>query len=81
VQVAVSIGVLIERLYGELWNRWNDSAVEDTLSPGLTFRGSLGQETSDRQRWRLYRDLVRQGSADFTGVANKSQAALAHRHY
>ena len=49
VQVVVSIGVLIERFYGELWNRWNDSAVEGTLSPGFTFRGSLGQETSGRQ--------------------------------
>jgi predicted ester cyclase len=65
VQVAVSIGVLIERFYGELWNRWNDSAVEDTLSPGFTFRGSLGQQTSDRPGWRRYRDLVREGSADF----------------
>jgi predicted ester cyclase len=66
VQVAVSIGVLIERFYFELWNRWNDAAVEDTLSPGFTFRGSLGQETSGRQGWRRYRDLlVREGSADF----------------
>jgi hypothetical protein len=65
VQVVVFIGVLIERFYGELWNRWNDSVVEDTLSPGFTFRGSLGQETSDRQGWRRYRDLVREGSADF----------------
>jgi hypothetical protein len=65
VQVAVFIGVLIERFYGELRNRWNDFAVEDTLSPGFTFRGSLGQETSDRQGWRRYRDLVREGSADF----------------
>ena len=65
MQVAVSIGILIQRFYGELWNRWNDSAVEDTLSPGFTFRGSLGQETSDRQGWRRYRDLVHEGSADF----------------
>ena len=65
VQAAVSIGALIERFYGELWNRWNDSAVEDTLSPDFAFRGSLGQETSGRQGWRRYRDLVRAGSADF----------------
>jgi predicted ester cyclase len=64
-EVAVSIGVLIDRFYGELWNRWDDSAVEETLSPGFTFRGSLGQETSERQGWRRYRDLVHAGSADF----------------
>lgn len=56
---------LIERFYGELWNRWNDSAVDDLLSPEFTFRGSLGQQTSGRQEWRQYRDLVRAGSADF----------------
>jgi predicted ester cyclase len=65
VAVSVSIGALIEKFYGEMWNRWNDAAVEDTLSPGFTFRGSLGQETSGRQGWRQYRDLVRGGSADF----------------
>ena len=84
MQVAVSIGVLIERFYGELWNRWNDSAVEDTLSPGFTFRGSLGQETSDRQGWRRYRDLVREGSADFHNeivelVCNGGRAAARLR--
>jgi predicted ester cyclase len=65
VQVAVPVVVLIERFYGVLWNRWNDSMVEETLSPGFTFRGSLGLETSGRQGWRRYRDLVREGSADF----------------
>ncbi len=48
MHVAVAIDVLIERFYGELWNRWDDSAVEDTLSPGFNFRGSLGQETTGR---------------------------------
>jgi steroid delta-isomerase-like uncharacterized protein len=65
VAVSVSIGALIQKFYGELWNQWNDAAVQDTLSPRFTFRGSLGQETSGRQGWRRYRDLVRGGSADF----------------
>jgi predicted ester cyclase len=60
-----AIGDLVERFYGELWNNWNDSAVPDTLHPGFTFRGSLGQETSGRDGWRRYRDLIRAGSADF----------------
>jgi len=63
--MATSITRLIGRFYGELWNKWNDSAVDDTLSPDFTFRGSLGRETSGRQGWRQYRDLVRAGSADF----------------
>ena len=65
MDVAGSIGGLVERFYGELWNRWNDSAVEGILSPGFTFRGSLGQETSGREGWRRYRDMVRAGAADF----------------
>ena len=32
-----------------LWNRWNDSAVAETLSPDFTFRRSLGPETSAGQ--------------------------------
>ena len=84
MQVAVSIGVLIERFYGELWNRWNDSAVEGTLSPGFIFRGSLGQQTSDRQGWRRYRDLLHEGSADFHNeivelVCDGGRAAARHR--
>ena len=63
--MATSITGLIERFYDELWNRWNDSAVDDTLSPDFRFRGSLGREASGRQGWRQYRDLVRAGSADF----------------
>lgn len=64
-RVASTIGGLVERFYGELWNRWNDAAVEDTLSPEFTFRGSLGLQTSGLDGWRQYRDLVRAGSADF----------------
>jgi len=63
--MATSIAGLIERFYGELWNRWNDAAVDDTLSPDFRFRGSLGRETLGRHGWRQYRDLVHAGSTDF----------------
>jgi hypothetical protein len=65
VRVAVSISNLVERFYGELWNKWNDPAVKDTLDPAFAFRGSLGHETLGRDEWRRYRDLVHAGSADF----------------
>lgn len=65
VRVAVTITDLVERFYSELWNKWNDPAVEDTLDRAFAFRGSLGQETLGRDEWRRYRDLVRAGSADF----------------
>jgi predicted ester cyclase len=63
--MAVPISTLVERFYSELWNKWNDPAIEDTLDPAFAFRGSLGQETSGRAEWRRYRDLVHAGSADF----------------
>ncbi len=59
------LAIWFGRFYAELWNEWSDHAVEDTLSPGFKFRGSLGQETRGREGWRRYRDLVRTGSADF----------------
>ena len=85
VQMAVSIGDLVERFYGDLWNRWDDSAVEGTLGPGFVFRGSLGQETSGREGWRRYRDLVRAGSADFHNqivdlVCDRQRAAARLRY-
>jgi predicted ester cyclase len=85
VPVTESIGTLIERFYGELWNNWNDPAVEDMLSPGFAFRGSLGQETSGRDGWRRYRDLVRAGSADFHNeiveiVCDRQRAAARLRY-
>jgi predicted ester cyclase len=85
VRVAESISNLIERFYAELWNEWNDSAVEDTLSPGFAFRGSLGQETSGRDGWRHYRDAVRAGSADFRNeilelICDRQRAAARLRY-
>ncbi len=56
---------LIETFYNELWNRWNDSAVDEVLHAAFDFRGSLGQQTAGRDEWRAYRDSVRAGSADF----------------
>ena len=63
--MASRINSLIETFYEELWNRWNDAAVEDTLDEAFEFRGSLGQTTVGRDAWRSYRDTVRAGSADF----------------
>src|SRR5581483_1557496 len=51
-RVATGIAELIERFYAELWNSWDDSAVDRTLSPGFVFRGSLGQQTNGRDGWR-----------------------------
>jgi steroid delta-isomerase-like uncharacterized protein len=61
----VPIEQLIKRFYDELWNEWNDAAVELVLAPQFSFRGSMGTETSGLNGWRRYRDAIRGGSPDF----------------
>lgn len=56
---------LVRRFYEDLWNRWDDGAVDEVLSPDFSFRGSLGRTVEDRTGWREYRDLIRAGSSDF----------------
>jgi predicted ester cyclase len=69
----VDIRQLVQAFYAELWNRWDDAAVDTVLAPDFTFRGSLGNEVRGRTGWREYRDLIRAGSSDFH---NEVQALL-----
>jgi steroid delta-isomerase-like uncharacterized protein len=56
---------LVERFYHQLWNAWDDTAVDNVLTEDFAFRGSLGTQTVGRDGWRAYRDLVRAASPDF----------------
>ena len=56
---------LVRRFYADLWNRWDDTAVDLLLTDDFTFRGSLGDQTRGRDGWRRYREAVRAGSSDF----------------
>ncbi len=56
---------LVDSFYRDLWNRWDDTAIDRVLSGDFAFRGSLGQETRGRDGWRRYRELIRAGSSDF----------------
>jgi steroid delta-isomerase-like uncharacterized protein len=76
---------LVRRFYDELWNRWDDAAVDEVLSEEFAFRGSLGTQTQGRSEWRSYRDAIRSGSHDFhnevmTLVAGGDQAAARLRY-
>jgi steroid delta-isomerase-like uncharacterized protein len=56
---------LVQRFYTQLWNAWDDAAVETILAEDFMFRGSLGAHTAGRDGWRTYRDEVRRAAPDF----------------
>ena len=60
-----AVAELVVAFYADLWNRWDDAAIDDVLAEDFTFRGSLGIETCGRDEWRGYRDLIRASSSDF----------------
>jgi predicted ester cyclase len=75
---------LVTRFYHRLWNEWDDAAVDEVLSAGFLFRGSLGDQTEGRDGWRRYRDKIRAGSRDFHNeivdlVVNGDRAAARLR--
>lgn len=61
----MSVGNLVRRFYADLWNRWDDSAVDEVLAEDFAFRGSMGTRTHGRDGWREYRDTIRRGAPDF----------------
>jgi steroid delta-isomerase-like uncharacterized protein len=63
--MSTEISDLVGRFYVDLWNRWDDAAVEQVLAADFGFRGSLGTETQGRDGWRGYRDTIRSGAPDF----------------
>ncbi len=62
---AADMKTLVERFYRQLWNQWDDDAVDQVISADFIFRGSLGTETVGCDGWRAYRDVIRTGSPDF----------------
>jgi steroid delta-isomerase-like uncharacterized protein len=79
--IGYQVTALVVRFYEQLWNRWDDAAVDHTLAEGFTFRGSLGVQTTGREGWRAYRDLTRRYAPDFRNhivslVADADRAAV-----
>jgi len=56
---------LIHRYYADLWNRWDDAAVDEIIAPGIKFRGSLGMTVRGRDGFRGYVTRVRAAFPDF----------------
>jgi predicted ester cyclase len=75
---------LVERFYADVWNRWDDRAVDEILAIDFVFRGSLGDHARGRDGFRAYRDKVRRAFPDFRNevretVAVRDRAAVRLR--
>ena len=78
------IADLVRRFYLDVWNRWDDEAVDQLLAEDFVFRGSLGDEERGRDGFRAYRDRVRAAFPDFRNeivelVAEGERAAVRLR--
>jgi steroid delta-isomerase-like uncharacterized protein len=84
-RLPAGIEALVRRFYDDLWNRWDDVAVEDVLAADFAFRGSMGTHTQGRDGWRGYRDAIRRGAPDFrneiTELVSDRQRAAARLSY
>jgi steroid delta-isomerase-like uncharacterized protein len=56
---------LVRRFYAAVWNRWDDTAVNELLDEHFVFRGSLGDQVRGRDGFRSYRDKIRTAFPDF----------------
>jgi predicted ester cyclase len=78
------IADLVRRFYRDVWNRWDDQAVDQVLADDFCFRGSLGDEERGRDGFRAYRDRLRAAFPDFRNdiielVADGERAAVRLR--
>jgi steroid delta-isomerase-like uncharacterized protein len=56
---------LVRTYYSELWNAWSTEAVEDLISPNITFRGSIGTAVNGIEEFKQYVDRIRAAFPDF----------------
>ncbi len=56
---------LVRRFYSEVWNKWNLPALEELISPDITFRGSIGTTVNGIEQFRQYVSKIRAAFPDF----------------
>ena len=80
---------LVERFYGDVWNRRDYDVAEQILAAGFRFRGSLGNETVGIPAFLAYVDSIHAALADYRCtieelIADKNRASarmlFAGRH-
>jgi len=57
--------ILVERFYGEVWNRRDFAVADDILAADFRFRGSLGDKTVGVPAFLAYVDSVHAALADY----------------
>lgn len=77
---------LVRKYYSELWNAWSPEAVEDLISPNITFRGSIGTVVNGIEEFKQYVQRIRAAFPDFhnhieelVGEGDKVVARLTYR--
>ena len=56
---------LVRRYYRDLWNGWDDRAIDELIAPHVSFRGSLGTTVRGIEEFRTYVARVRAAFPDF----------------
>ncbi len=56
---------LVRRYYSEVWNAWSSPALEELISPDITFRGSIGTAVSGIAEFQQYLNRIRAAFPDF----------------
>ncbi len=56
---------LVRRYYSEVWNQWSSPALEELISPDITFRGSIGTAVNGIAQFRQYVSKIRAAFPDF----------------
>ena len=56
---------LVDRFYGDMWNRFDQSLFPELLAEDLHFRGSLGQEKRGYAEFGEYVDFIQRAFPDF----------------
>jgi len=65
---------LVNEFYHRLWNSWDLSAVEEILSPDISFRGSFGITKDGHSEFKDYVKFVKEAFPDFHNTVEEMVA-------
>ena len=64
--MAATPAALVERFYGEVWNRADEAVAREILDEDFRFRGSLGPENRGQDGFIEYMRSIHAALADYT---------------